>query len=1540
LSTPDGINGSTESGQTVESAPADPGTAAPAGIVPAQSGPPGVRKRIKGHGLQHAIGSATAAVMLVIVALVGAALVIRVGAVTPFGLSVVERVLTGLKVDRAGHLMVSGLKGDPFGRFSASWVGIRDADGVWIEARNVRGEWSPAHLALGIVRFESATSDGVVMIRRPILLPEPARHRESPVTVQVENIHSVAVTRPAVSVVEGVFDVTGRFELVPGKGIRTRADVRSRGPNRDFVTVQVRARRGEPVLVDVRARGAQGGAVAGLAGLDPARPFAFDLLVSDIRHVSTITLFATSGPEQIADLSGTLSREGGAVAGTIRLDASLLTRSIAQRVGPRVVVDARLGQEQPGGSQQLTAVLDGERARLQLQGPIRRSSGWVADGITANLDVADLGALTAVGGLSGAALSLDGRASGGIANLYFDGALEVTGLVSGGYRLNRVAGPLALKVLDGQGLQITMDLAGQGSGTGPLNQWLGRAPTLKARLRQFDNGGWAIEDGQLTGAGLTASGSGGLDLLGRVRSSGTAIADARGTGVAGATGRLPFDWSLTSIGPGVFAVEAKGAGAGFATSNAWLDAILGLKPRFDVALEVGGPQAVFNRLKLDLEKLQIDASGRVGADGRPVLAGRFDGDLSAVGLERLNGMLAGRFTAGPASNGGLQIGFEGRSRSFMAGLGPLDPLVGADPAISGTIVSRGPEILLSDLVIAGRQLDASTSGRIQLDGDIALALTWNARGPIQVGPLEVGGSPTGTGTVTGPIRRPVLMISAQTQSLALPQITLDQARFGLVLPLVADGVGTVTLSGATPYGPISGNAEVRPGPETLQLDDLTVTGAGVSLSGQAAIRSAGGLTGRFDVVATSGLFISSGSVRGRLGIEATGGQPQVSLALSGDDVILRSAPGVRFATLAVDGRGTAENLPLTVRARIAGESPVTVNGNVLVTGGEGRLSLSATGSGTALGLTFSTATPLRLTSAGDRVQLDGNVRFSSAGSAQSGYLALDLTRDADRLNASLTVENVSLALLNGDLTGQFSASGRLEGRGSRLTGDFDARLVQALSRGLPSDLALSGSLTGRLDDSRLALNGELANARGLALALRSAIPVEATAAPLRLALVRNGPISGTFSASGEVRPVADLLFAGERTLNGPVEAQGTIGGTLNDPALAGSVKLTGGDWLEPRIGLRMTALDLDAAFEGDVIVVRQLRARDGAQGRVEGSGRIQLGDGPVPSTFEATLRRFRLFDTETGEASADGTVRIERYGDGRAELTGRLQIENAEFRPARTSPDGAIALDVVEINRPQAVSGPLDPSLIRLPQLSGGRNAPAIRLNVELAATRGIFVRGRGLNLELDLDARVTGTSSRPVLSGEARVFRGSYTYGGRVFDFQEGGSITLAADPDNIRLDLVAVRDADDLEARIVVTGTARDPRVTLTSTPPLPQDEVLSRVLFGRSTAQLTGGEAVQLAAGLAALAGGDSFDVVANLRDLVALDRLTFAYGAAGLEVTGGKYLGRDFYLELINEPEIGIISQVEWRPIRRLAITSRISPDGDARISVRWRQSVNR
>jgi len=206
----------------------------------------------------------------------------------------------------------------------------------------------------------------------------------------------------------------------------------------------------------------------------------------------------------------------------------------------------------------------------------------------------------------------------------------------------------------------------------------------------------------------------------------------------------------------------------------------------------------------------------------------------------------------------------------------------------------------------------------------------------------------------------------------------------------------------------------------------------------------------------------------------------------------------------------------------------------------------------------------------------------------------------------------------------------------------------------------------------------------------------------------------------------------------------------------------------------------------------------------------------------------------------------------------------------------------------------------------------------------------------MNVNARVTGTIARPTLSGTARVVRGDYDFAGKRFVFDERGTVTLSTNPERIRLNLIATRDDPALTATIRVTGTAARPEIALTSTPALPQDEILSQVLFGRSASQLSGFEAAQLAAGVAALAGGGGFDVIGNLRELAGLDRLSFGGEASGLTVAGGRYITDDVYLEIIGGGENGAAVNVEWQVRRNLTISSKFGGQGDASLSIRWRR----
>jgi translocation and assembly module TamB len=218
-----------------------------------------------------------------------------------------------------------------------------------------------------------------------------------------------------------------------------------------------------------------------------------------------------------------------------------------------------------------------------------------------------------------------------------------------------------------------------------------------------------------------------------------------------------------------------------------------------------------------------------------------------------------------------------------------------------------------------------------------------------------------------------------------------------------------------------------------------------------------------------------------------------------------------------------------------------------------------------------------------------------------------------------------------------------------------------------------------------------------------------------------------------------------------------------------------------------------------------------------------------------------------------------------------------------------------------------------------------------------VFVKGRGLDAELSLDAHVGGTTRHPELSGVARLVRGDYDFAGKRFVFDQRGVVYLASSAERIRLDLTATREDPTLTAVIRIQGTAAKPEITLTSTPVLPSDEVLSQVLFGASASQLSPVEAAQIASALAALAGGGGLDVIGGLRGLAHLDRLTFGGGeAGGVTIAGGKYLTDNVYLEIIGGGREGPAAQVEWRIKKSLAIVSRIAGQGGTRLSVRWRK----
>jgi translocation and assembly module TamB len=366
---------------------------------------------------------------------------------------------------------------------------------------------------------------------------------------------------------------------------------------------------------------------------------------------------------------------------------------------------------------------------------------------------------------------------------------------------------------------------------------------------------------------------------------------------------------------------------------------------------------------------------------------------------------------------------------------------------------------------------------------------------------------------------------------------------------------------------------------------------------------------------------------------------------------------------------------------------------------------------------------------------------------------------------------------------------------------------------------------------------------------------------------------------------------------------------------------------------------LRAALASNAIDVSQFSAADGGRGQMSGSGRLSLLRDGV-STFRIDLQGFRLIDNDFAQASASGKISVNRGADGRVKLAGDLNVDRAQISPNSPVASGVVPMDVVEVHQPADFS-----ERFAVPS----QRAAPIALDLRLHSPGGIIVKGRGLNLELSIDAHVEGTTAAPLLSGDAHVVRGDYNFAGQRFQIADSGVVHLGSAAQAIRLDLTATREDPTLTAVIRIEGTAAKPTITLTSTPVLPRDEVLSQVRFGASASQLSPLQAAQLASAVSGLASGGGFDVIGGLRNFAHLDRLgisdmptvggtlvggKYVYNTA-TTVSGGKYIRNNVYLELIGGRE-GSGAQVEWQMRKHVSLVSRVTSQGDSQVSVRWRK----
>jgi len=345
---------------------------------------------------------------------------------------------------------------------------------------------------------------------------------------------------------------------------------------------------------------------------------------------------------------------------------------------------------------------------------------------------------------------------------------------------------------------------------------------------------------------------------------------------------------------------------------------------------------------------------------------------------------------------------------------------------------------------------------------------------------------------------------------------------------------------------------------------------------------------------------------------------------------------------------------------------------------------------------------------------------------------------------------------------------------------------------------------------------------------------------------------------------------------------------------------------------------------GSQLIFTQIAGKTSGNGTVTGSGSVTFNGGRTALNLSFKANQALLLNRDDVAARVTGPLSIRSDGTT-GTIGGDFRLDVGRFQLGRASAAAAVP-------RLQVRERGLDPG-----EVIEVKDLHPWKLDLKLAG-RNLRVQGLGIDSQWTTDLQVGGFADEPRFTGRADLVRGNYDFAGRNFRLDRGIIRFRGESPPDPLLDIHAEAQVQGLDADVVVRGTGLKPEITFASTPPLPQDELLSRILFGTSITNLSAPEALQLASAVAALqSGSGSLDPINTLRRAVGLDRLRIvpADVATGQKtaVAAGKYLTRKLFVEVVTDGQGYSATRVEYQMTRWLSLLSTVSTIGRSSASVR-------
>lgn len=492
---------------------------------------------------------------------------------------------------------------------------------------------------------------------------------------------------------------------------------------------------------------------------------------------------------------------------------------------------------------------------------------------------------------------------------------------------------------------------------------------------------------------------------------------------------------------------------------------------------------------------------------------------------------------------------------------------------------------------------------------------------------------------------------------------------------------------------------------------------------------------------------------------------------------------------------------------------------------------------------------------------------------------LDINADINALPASLANGFVAGLDAGGKITGKITALSNATAPGVQFNLAWDDAAVQQTRAAGLAPFRITAN--GRFENNTITIDTRLSGQSGLALSGNGSVGIAGNRA---LDLKVSGGVPFALLSA----PLAGQGFV----LDGTGTIDVTVGGTASAPLINGSARTSGARLIDVRRNLALDNLTANIAFDRDRATISGTTASLSTGGTISIQGTVGINPAAgLPADLTVTLAKATYVDGQLLAATADGQLTVKGPLLTSAILGGRLTLSKTSITVPAKLPSSLAELNIRQKNAPADVRR----QMAEIQPKGGSGSSSALGLDLVISAPSGIFVRGRGIDAELGGELTVTGTSAAPVVSGGFEMRRGRIIILTKRLDFTEG-KITFGGGLIPV-LDMEADTTSSQTTITVKVTGVANDPDIGFSSSPALPQDEVLARLVFGQSMSKLSPLQIAQLADAVSQLAGGGSNSLLDKLRANLGVDDLDINTDSNGqTTVSVGRYLNDRTYIQL--------------------------------------------